>query len=101
MIDGKPHKNVVIVWRTGKLPDLPFHYIDMELCKFSLDDYIISPETYVLQVSDGFAKKDFQNRCLDILTQVTEGLAFLHSQDVTHSDLKPSNGLSLFMTNNN
>lgn len=72
----------------------------MELCKFSLDDYIISPEIYILQVSDAFAKKDFQNRCLDILTQVTEGLAFLHSLNVIHCDLKPSNGLSLFITNN-
>ena len=96
----KPNENIVRVWRIGRIPGLQFYYVDMEFCDFSLGDYVDSSEKYIFRLPNNFTQ-DFQRRCLDILTQITNGLAFLHSLDVMHLNLKPSNGLFLIVTINN
>ena len=60
--------NTIEVIRCGQLPRYPYFFIDMELCDFNL-------ETYILQFANG--------------------VAFIHRNNEVHRDLKPRNGVCL------
>jgi len=92
------HEHIVAVLTWGKLQQSPYYYFDMELCDFSLDDYLqekrvpefFLPELYHHQPS----KSSLEMRLWhlwNIMEQVTTGLAFIHMKEEVHRDLKPSN----------
>jgi len=94
------HRNIVTVFSHGALPDSIYYYIDMELCDFNLEDYILGRQsvwhdTLMLpQRSD--TDVIFKNRAAwTAMIQMNEGLCFLHDRHFVHRDLKPRNGTAL------
>jgi len=67
----------VLKWKGACLSD-NFLYLFTELAKFSLEDYLGSPEYK-------------RRHGLKIALQVAEGLVFLHSNRIIHRNIKPSN----------
>jgi serine/threonine protein kinase len=88
------HQNIINVLGHGWLNDR--YYFDMELCIFNLEDYIVSNsrETFSLpKYLSPSAMKDEQG-CLSlwgIISQITNGLTYIHIQHELHRDLKPRN----------
>ncbi|XP_071426961.1 serine/threonine-protein kinase/endoribonuclease IRE2 isoform X2 [Pithys albifrons albifrons] len=76
--ESDEHPHVVRYFCTEK--DRQFHYIAIELCSATLQEYVESPS--------------FNRRGLDpvsLLHQTMSGLAHLHSLSIVHRDLKPCN----------
>ncbi|XP_065588755.1 serine/threonine-protein kinase/endoribonuclease IRE2 isoform X4 [Cyrtonyx montezumae] len=76
--ESDEHPHVVRYFCTEK--DRQFHYIAIELCSATLQEYVESPS--------------FDRRSLDpvsVLHQTMSGLAHLHSLSIVHRDLKPCN----------
>uniref|UniRef100_A0A8C9F3Q1 Serine/threonine-protein kinase/endoribonuclease IRE1 n=1 Tax=Pavo cristatus TaxID=9049 RepID=A0A8C9F3Q1_PAVCR len=76
--ESDEHPHVVRYFCTEK--DRQFHYIAIELCSATLQEYVESPS--------------FDRRSLDpvsVLYQTMSGLAHLHSLSIVHRDLKPCN----------
>uniref|UniRef100_A0A8B9PDG4 Serine/threonine-protein kinase/endoribonuclease IRE1 n=1 Tax=Apteryx owenii TaxID=8824 RepID=A0A8B9PDG4_APTOW len=76
--ESDEHPHVVRYFCTEK--DKQFHYIAIELCSATLQEYVESP--------------GFDRRSLDpvsLLHQTMSGLAHLHSLNIVHRDLKPCN----------
>ncbi|XP_023564744.1 serine/threonine-protein kinase/endoribonuclease IRE2 [Octodon degus] len=72
------HPNVLRYFCTERSPQ--FHYIALELCQASLQEYVESP--------------DPDHWCVEprmVLQQLTAGLAHLHALHIVHRDLKPGN----------
>ncbi len=74
----KAHDNVVKYYHIDVTsgPDL---LIAIELCEITLEDFV----EYNLG----------EETCMEIIRQLLDGLHFLHSYDITHGDLTPSNVL--------
>ncbi|XP_064582060.1 serine/threonine-protein kinase/endoribonuclease IRE2 isoform X2 [Zonotrichia leucophrys gambelii] len=76
--ESDEHPHVVRYFCTER--DRQFHYIAIELCSATLQEYVESPS--------------FERRGLDpvsVLRQTMSGLAHLHSLSIVHRDLKPCN----------
>ncbi|NXC77236.1 ERN1 endoribonuclease, partial [Anhinga anhinga] len=76
--ESDEHPHVVRYFCTEK--DKQFHYIAIELCSATLQEYVESPS--------------FDRHSLDpvsLLHQTMSGLAHLHSLSIVHRDLKPCN----------
>uniref|UniRef100_A0A670KN14 Serine/threonine-protein kinase/endoribonuclease IRE1 n=1 Tax=Podarcis muralis TaxID=64176 RepID=A0A670KN14_PODMU len=76
--ESDEHPNVVRYFCTEM--DRQFHYIAIELCSATLQEYVESPT--------------FNRQSLDpvsLLHQTMSGLAHLHSLSIVHRDLKPCN----------
>ena len=73
----------------------------MELCDGNLEDYILrkSPEQFQVQSSPRLLGQSCEDiviiMVLDIMEQISNGVAFIHSCKQIHRDLKPQNGKSL------
>ncbi|XP_039205601.1 serine/threonine-protein kinase/endoribonuclease IRE2 isoform X3 [Crotalus tigris] len=76
--ESDAHPNVVRYFCTEA--DGQFHYIALELCSASLQQYV---------ESSVFPGKDMDP--LSLLSQTMSGLAHLHSLSIAHRDLKPCN----------
>ncbi|XP_039090371.1 serine/threonine-protein kinase/endoribonuclease IRE2 isoform X2 [Hyaena hyaena] len=74
------HPNVLRYFCTERGPQ--FHYIALELCQASLQEYVENPEL-----------ERWGLEPQEALQQLTSGLAHLHSLHIVHRDLKPSNVL--------
>ncbi|XP_036772837.2 serine/threonine-protein kinase/endoribonuclease IRE2 isoform X2 [Manis pentadactyla] len=74
------HPNVLRYFCTERGPQ--FHYIALELCQASLQEYVEKPELDRCGLEPVLA-----------LQQLMSGLAHLHSLHIVHRDLKPSNVL--------
>nr|XP_056722531.1 serine/threonine-protein kinase/endoribonuclease IRE2 [Euleptes europaea] len=76
--ESDEHPNVVRYFCTEK--DRQFHYLALELCAGTLQEYVESP-TLGSRVLDP----------VSLLQQTMSGLAHLHSLGIAHRDLKPCN----------
>lgn len=107
------HRNIVDILGHGKLGTSGYYFIDMELCDLDLKDYIhgersIGNDNAITQDSTNvvFVSKDcglqlkLQN-AFTILSHITDGLEFAHEHKLVHRDLKPGNGNSVLLSNNN
>ncbi|XP_070424404.1 serine/threonine-protein kinase/endoribonuclease IRE2 isoform X2 [Equus przewalskii] len=74
------HPNVLRYFCTERGPQ--FHYIALELCQASLQEYVENPEL------DRWGLEPEM-----VLQQLMSGLAHLHSLHIVHRDLKPGNVL--------
>ncbi|XP_066131936.1 serine/threonine-protein kinase/endoribonuclease IRE2 isoform X1 [Saccopteryx bilineata] len=74
------HPNVLRYFCTERGPQ--FHYIALELCPASLQEYVENPEL------DRWGLEPET-----VLQHLTSGLAHLHSLHIVHRDLKPANVL--------
>jgi serine/threonine protein kinase len=93
------HTNIVAVLRVNKLPRSSFVYIDMELCDFNLYSYIQGTLTSELLskvphlfLDDYSTPKQKISQACQIMTDIMKGVAYIHSLDEVHRDLKPQNG---------
>jgi serine/threonine protein kinase len=81
-----------------------YYFIDMELCEFNLHDYIYGDRSAlfkfppsdildaVLVPQDDFVCMKVEN-VYCIMTDVTNGLEYIHSCGQVHRDLKPKNSM--------
>ncbi|NXC46870.1 ERN1 endoribonuclease, partial [Penelope pileata] len=76
--ESDEHPHVVRYFCTEK--DRQFHYIAIELCSATLQEYVESP---------GFDRRGLGP--VSVLHQTMSGLAHLHSLSIVHRDLKPCN----------
>ncbi|NWR76160.1 ERN2 endoribonuclease, partial [Centropus unirufus] len=76
--ESDEHPHVVRYFCTEK--DKQFHYIAIELCSATLQEYVESP---------GFDRRGLDP--VSLLRQTMAGLAHLHSLSIVHRDLKPCN----------
>ncbi|XP_058425829.1 serine/threonine-protein kinase/endoribonuclease IRE2 isoform X2 [Diceros bicornis minor] len=74
------HPNVLRYFCTERGPQ--FHYIALELCRASLQEYVETPE---------LGRWGLEPET--VLQQLMSGLAHLHSLHIVHRDLKPGNVL--------
>lgn len=85
------------VLKSGKLQLAPYYYIDMELCDFSLQNYIDGIDVPMIcgqqyHLATGSAEMEFL-RLVNIMNQVAKGLDFIHGNGEVHRDIKPSNSI--------
>jgi serine/threonine protein kinase len=88
-----PPKNLIAVYGHGWLPSGNY-YIDMEVCDFTLHEYIRGTNLIVtwddivpLRVQEKRGPYDIMR----ITEDIALGLNFLHGHDMVHRDLKPDN----------
>jgi serine/threonine protein kinase len=97
---SRRHQHVVAIIGHGQLEPLNRIYIDMQLCDMNLDNYLYSNTGGNLLGITSPAPpqactfpENMQNACT-IISQISEGVGFLHQENLVHRDLKPSNGTS-------
>lgn len=76
--------NVVAVLRHGRLVNSPSYHLDMELCDHNL-------ETYMKGEWMSISGLDRLTRGGKIVTDIANGLAFIHENKEIHRDIKPRN----------
>lgn len=86
--------NLIHVLQHGKLPASPYYYIDMELCRYNLEDYLESSRRLGPQARSGLKGLDIKE-ILDLMEQLASGASYLHDHDIVHGNLKPKNGTTL------
>jgi serine/threonine protein kinase len=95
---GAAHKNIVQVFSHGRLPRMPCYYIDMELCDFTLNNYILRnwEENQQDKISKIFIQQSPDNlvpNAQQIMIDIAEGVTFIHTHGLIHRDLKPANSI--------
>lgn len=107
------HENIVDILGRDKLGTSIYYFIDMELCDIDLKEYLqgrrsIRDDNAPVQHSANlvFVSKDcglqlkLQNAFI-ILSHITNGLEFAHEHNLVHRDLKPGNGTSVVLRDEN
>lgn len=88
------HRNIIKIYGYGELRKSTYQFIDMELCDFDLKEYLQCREkpdgTRVPQ--DCRPTEHGAAEIWDIMRQIADGVAFIHSHQEVHRDLKPRNG---------
>src|SRR5277367_2189456 len=90
------HPNIIQVLNHGSLSNPIFYFIDMELCELNLHDYIHGRTPPNLSESlPPFSRGDGSKASLQIWTimsQIADGVEYIHRQNQVHRDVKPANG---------
>jgi serine/threonine protein kinase len=96
------HPNIVQVFDHGHLKqDSAFYFMDMELCDFSLAQYMRDENvSYLDKWSIIRAGDDLFSHVVDIALQIINALVFIHACGEVHRDISPQNSefSSLFLT---
>src|SRR5271154_131244 len=87
------HANIVQVFEFGLLKDdSAWHFIDMELCDFTLEKYIRGADASpLLSWEQAKVQQLFHPTICHINRQILEGLIFIHGNREFHRDLSPQN----------
>ena len=91
------HENLVDILDNGWLAGTSsMYYIDMELCAYSLAEYI--KDLKHVTVLDSLASKQptaikSLKHIMEILRQIANGLRYIHGKELLHGNLKPTNGI--------
>jgi translation initiation factor 2-alpha kinase 4 len=88
------NKNVVNVFKAGINTNETIAYIDMELCEMNLAEYRRGMRSYGLIHTSVELQA---SQIWEIMEQIANGLAFVHTTGYVHRDLKPQNGLTISM----
>lgn len=103
------HINIVtILWHGWVKSPYNFYFIDMELCDFTLHDYIgyncgrkitlfdinTAKSLHPVVVDRGCHITTRMQNMWTIGMQIARGLEFLHDQNCVHRDLKPQNSIA-------
>ena len=95
-----PHPNLIQVFRHGSLTSclrpppynvLPYYYVDMELGRHSLYNYIRTRFHSTPQDLPSTAE------VWNILSQLASGIEYMHKRGVFHRDIKPDNRTPPFL----
>jgi serine/threonine protein kinase len=85
------HHNIVRLFESGPM-DNGWFYIDMELCEFTLTEYIYYEKTNDgLPCFNSLESKSRVQRIWDTMMQISDGVKFIHDKRYVHRDLKPNN----------
>ena len=60
--------------------NMPILFIQMELCDYTLQDYI-----------NKMIQKDDINKRIEYFKEIVNGVSYIHENDIIHRDIKPSN----------
>lgn len=88
LIVSDEHPNVVRCFAMEE--DREFVYLALERCKQTLSDWIGSKEGQAAMLDSSGCPTPL---CMQILSDIVEGLAALHERSIVHRDLKPHNVL--------
>ena len=86
------HPNIVQVF--GYNAEGIFHFIDMELCNISLQNYLDGGELKELSKWSSIPKNEIPTHAYKISQHILNGLAYIHCLGEVHRDLSPNNGRS-------
>ena len=79
----------------GRLVDNSY-YIDMELCRWNLDEYIRDQSSEKRPTSVRNLIRSLKDKQIwSIMKQIASGVNHIHSHNQVHRDLKPANGMLL------
>jgi serine/threonine protein kinase len=82
------HNHIVSVLRDGEVSETALYYLDMEYCDWNLEEYVA--ENAPVEKGPVWLAKTF-----GIMTDIANGVKFIHDHGEVHRDLKPQNGRSL------
>lgn len=96
---GNKHKNIVEIFEYRRHVNNLNYIIDMEVCRLNLHDYMYSSAKTppILQQCSPYYENnrnvDKVESIVDVMLQITSGVAFIHKLKEVHRNLKPSNGI--------
>lgn len=91
------HPNITQVLDHGELkPDTAYYYIDMELCAFTLEQYIHGKGPvpgWGVSWESVRSGDNLRENVVRIFRHIVNGLIFIHEKNEVHRDLSPQNGI--------
>lgn len=102
------HRNIVTILDHGVLPSSDYYFIDMEFCELNLGDYIdgkyptfdegdTQPSRNLEFVPKDSSLNLRMQNIWTIMSEITDGLMFIHDHQFVHRDLKPRNGGHIYI----
>jgi serine/threonine protein kinase len=100
------HPNVLDLLKHEWLAPSLYYFIDMELCDLNLSEYVHGERSKYLEtcsetdatmhnaiyVGENCSTELKLRNIWTIMSDITEGIAFIHKREHVHRDLKPQNG---------
>ena len=88
------HPNIVQVLNHDMMSNAVVYFIDMELCDLSLHEFVHCESSEGIPYSiTSLAQNPFL--LWDIMSQISNGVEYIHHQGQVHRDIKPRNSISL------